>query len=362
MASNMIKRKASGAKTAKARAKKQAKVTVCAPVYNGGEYFRKMLRSVLDQDHGDFEVLVIDNCSTDKTPEIERSVKDSRVRYVRNEKNLGACGNWNRCLELAKGEYIAIFHCDDLYYKDMVSNEVEFLDKNPDSAAVFTSADIISADGGKLGELNLPPEFEPGKVKGTRDIVDFTVSKGYEPLICPTFMVRRKAAMKCGFFDCRNFLLAFDMDYYFRLLDFGTIGFLKQRLMGYRKHGTQGSLRYNDMVETQDEHFRILDEAMKKHGIRLDEGKMARFQADRRFRRTIDAMSHAYFGNRKRALELSKSSFRPADALLDFPSPKRIVISCFELAFLLSQYVFAGKPFAGLFLWLMQAYRRHRTK
>ena len=342
--------------------KKQPKVTVCAPVYNGGEYFRQMLASVLAQDYGDFKVLVIDNCSTDDTPEIVKSFNDSRIKYVRNDRNLGACGNWNRCIELAKGQYIAIFHCDDLYYRNIVSREAEFLDRNPDAAAVFTSADIISSDGKKLDELNLPGQFASEKIACLRDIVDFTVSKGYEPLICPTFMVRRSAAARCGFFDCKGLLLAFDMDYYFRLFDLGTIGFLKQRLMGYRKHVTQGSLRYNDKMDTQDEHFRILEHAMKSKGIVLDEKKMARFQADRRFRKTIDALGHAYAGNRARAFEITKASFKAGDAFLDFPSMKRIVISCFEFSFLLSQYLFAGKLFAGLFLGLMQSYRRHRTK
>ncbi|GEM_PF-4126741 len=378
MASRTTKHRASGAKIslpfrqvygnaphfriAKAKAKRQPRVTVCAPVYNGGEHFRHMLASVLAQDYADFEVLVIDNCSTDNTPEIVKSFKDSRIKYVRNERNLGACGNWNSCLELAKGEYVAIFHCDDLYYRQMVSKEAEFLDRNQDAAAVFTSADIISSEGKKLDELNLPEQFASEKVTSLRDIVDFTISKGYEPLICPTFMVRKSAAARCGFFDCNGLLLAFDMDYYFRLFDFGTIGFLKQRLMAYRKHAAQGSLRYNDKMDTQDEHFKILEHAMKSKGIVLDERKMARFWADRRFRRTIDALGHACAGNRVRALELTRASFRPGDAFLDFPSMKRIMISCFEFSFLLSQYLFAGKLFAGLFLGLMQSYRGHRTK
>ena len=89
-------------------------VSVCMPVYNGSDYIADSVQSVLTQTYKDFNLIVCDNCSTDKTDEIIRSFKDPRLIYVRNNKNLGLVGNHNRCLELADGKYVHFLHHDDI--------------------------------------------------------------------------------------------------------------------------------------------------------------------------------------------------------------------------------------------------------
>lgn len=90
-------------------------VSVCIPTYNGSDFLAECLDSVLAQTYTDFEVLVVDNCSTDNSFELaqEYAHRDSRVRVCRNETNLGMVGNWNRCLELAQGEWIKFVFVDD---------------------------------------------------------------------------------------------------------------------------------------------------------------------------------------------------------------------------------------------------------
>ena len=89
-------------------------VSVCTPVYNGGDYIEQTIRSILAQTYENFQLIVCDNCSTDNTEEIVRSFKDPRIFYNRNERNLGLVGNANRCLELAEGDYVHILHHDDI--------------------------------------------------------------------------------------------------------------------------------------------------------------------------------------------------------------------------------------------------------
>lgn len=90
-------------------------VSVCVPTYNGELYLRECLDSILAQTTDDFELLLVDDCSKDRTRELSASyaAKDSRVRLVPNQANLGLVGNWNRCIELARGEWIKFVFQDD---------------------------------------------------------------------------------------------------------------------------------------------------------------------------------------------------------------------------------------------------------
>lgn len=91
-------------------------VSICIPTYNGAPHLEACLDSVLNQTYKDIEILVVDDGSTDATYEIlERyAADDQRIRLVRNEQNRGLVGNWNRCIELAKGEWIKFVFQDDL--------------------------------------------------------------------------------------------------------------------------------------------------------------------------------------------------------------------------------------------------------
>jgi glycosyltransferase involved in cell wall biosynthesis len=91
-------------------------ISVCIPTYNGGLYLEECLRSVCQQTFTDFEIIVCDDCSADNTVEIvkEFQKKDSRIKLLINEKNLGLVGNWNRCLDIAQGEWIKFVFQDDL--------------------------------------------------------------------------------------------------------------------------------------------------------------------------------------------------------------------------------------------------------
>lgn len=123
------------------------KVSVCIPVYNGSEYIKESIDSVLAQTYKNFELIVCDNCSTDNTGEIVRNYNNPGIRYVRNQKNLGGVGNANRCLELATGEYISIWHHDDCMMPDNLERKVRVLDEHPDVGFVHSNLILIDEKG-----------------------------------------------------------------------------------------------------------------------------------------------------------------------------------------------------------------------
>src|SRR5690242_8968780 len=111
------------------------KVTVGMPVYNGERYMRFALDSLLAQDFQDFEIVISDNASTDRTSEIcaEYAARDSRVRYHRNATNIGASPNYNRTFELARGQYFKWCAHDDVCLPSFLSKCVATMEAAPSS-------------------------------------------------------------------------------------------------------------------------------------------------------------------------------------------------------------------------------------
>ena len=108
-------------------------VSIGMPVYNGENYMREALNSILSQSFEDFELIISDNCSTDKTQEICKAyaVKDSRIRYYRNKKNIGAAKNYNRVFELSSGRYFKWAPHDDICAPEYLEKCVQVLNVEP---------------------------------------------------------------------------------------------------------------------------------------------------------------------------------------------------------------------------------------
>src|SRR4030065_1446213 len=102
-------------------------VSICIPTYNGEKYLRETLDSVLAQTFKNFELLIIDDNSKDNTMDIlrEYASRENRIRIVQNETNLGLVNNWNRCVELAHGDWIKFVFQDDIIAPDCIERLLE---------------------------------------------------------------------------------------------------------------------------------------------------------------------------------------------------------------------------------------------
>src|SRR5687767_1145419 len=123
------------------------KVSVCIPTFNTARYLREALDSVLDQSFPDYELVVYDDGSTDDTPVVMESYPASHVRYVRSEKNLGQAGAWNRCVELARGDYVALLHADDRYLPGFLEDRVATLNRHREVGMAFGAVMLIDENG-----------------------------------------------------------------------------------------------------------------------------------------------------------------------------------------------------------------------
>ena len=131
-------------------------VTVLMPVYNGGEYLKLSIKSILAQTYRDFEFLIINDCSTDNSMEIIRSYRDSRIVVHTNAINMGQTKSLNVGIRLAKGKYIARMDADDMAFPSWLKKLVNYIENHPENIAVGTAAIVIDSVG-KTKELRRMP-------------------------------------------------------------------------------------------------------------------------------------------------------------------------------------------------------------
>jgi glycosyltransferase involved in cell wall biosynthesis len=132
----------------------EPRVSIGLPLFNAEKYLAQTLDSILTQTFTDFELIVSDNASTDQTRAICQSyaLQDRRIRYYRNQKNLGAAPNFNRVFQLSSGEYFKWAAYDDLMSQDFLSECVRVLDENPEIIMCFPRSNVIDEEGRFLGE------------------------------------------------------------------------------------------------------------------------------------------------------------------------------------------------------------------
>jgi len=162
---------------------KKPKVSIGMPVYNGEKFITEALESILAQSFQDFELIISDNASTDRTQEIclEYVQKDSRISYHRNEKNLGAAPNYNLLFHMAKGEYFKWAACDDKMAPDFLSKCVDVLDQNPDTILCAPNTRWIDEHGNYLRDFDYKKadaDFKDLK-KRFRNILLYNMSGNY---------------------------------------------------------------------------------------------------------------------------------------------------------------------------------------
>ena len=122
------------------------KLTIGVPVYNGERFLSALLENLTSQTFTDFEIVISDNASTDRTAQISHDWlrRDARIRYHRNPRNLGACANFNKVFELATAPLFKWAACDDSYERTYLETCIRLLDQNPD--AVLAQTDVVCID------------------------------------------------------------------------------------------------------------------------------------------------------------------------------------------------------------------------
>jgi glycosyltransferase involved in cell wall biosynthesis len=171
-------------------------VTIGMPVYNGARYLEEALRSILNQTYRDFELLISDNASTDATESICRryAAEDGRIRYLRNERNLGAAANYNRVIHLASGRYFRHAAHDDLLAPTNIERCVAVLESSPDIVLAYPRMIMIDADGKQIDTRE--HSLELGDARPSARFAKYAHQCDGDSMCDPVFGLFRTAALR----------------------------------------------------------------------------------------------------------------------------------------------------------------------
>ena len=193
---------------------------------------RPAIESILKQTFRDFELIVIDDCSTDSTPQILREFKDDRMRVVRNERNLGIAVTLNKGVAIARGEYVALQDHDDVSLPARLECQVAFLDKNARVGMVGSNCSVIDEAG--ILVAHGPVEYD-----------DINLRWGllwYTMFFHTTLMVRRRAIEEVGGYSSDpQYRFAEDYDLMSRVALRHAVANIPQLLGCWRIHKTSAS-------------------------------------------------------------------------------------------------------------------------
>ena len=174
----------------------EAKVSIILPAYNAEKYLAKAIASILNQTHRHIELIVINDGSKDKTEEVILSFKDERLKYYKNEVNLGLIQTLNYGFSLATGQYISRMDADDIAHPDRLKLQVDFLN-NLDHPAIVGGNIIIIDDNDKIVKV-------PRKVHLEKD-ENFWIKFRKTPLQHPTVTMSKEIALKFSpFYDLKD--------------------------------------------------------------------------------------------------------------------------------------------------------------
>lgn len=212
-------------------------VSICIPTYNRAGMINRAIESALGQTYRNIEVIVVDNASSDNTAAVVVSYVDERLTYVKNERNLGLFGNFNRCIELATGKYLHILHSDDYIDPNFTASCIAFFRDHPSVVMTSTRARIVG------------DKFEKDIACSDTDLV-YPAPEGFRRLLvarsfiaCPSVMVSRDIYREVGPFSL-EYPYSSDFFQWLRIARSHDIGFVSGACVFYRQGDHSETFRF----------------------------------------------------------------------------------------------------------------------
>ena len=232
-------------------------VSVIIPTHNRADFLKSSIASVLSQTYGDFEIIVVDDNSSDHTHEVIKGIKDNRIKYIRHRENRGPSAARNTAIASATGEYIAFLDDDDEWIPEKLQKQVGLLDKSKSNiCAIYSNRMVVD----KLSNQIISKSPQAKKLKGN---LLYQLSVG-SPIHTSTVIIKKKCIEKIGLFDesmsymeDRDFWIRLSLNWDFEYIDTPlTIAYVhKQGHLSESLEGQTGGReklleRYNDLFST----------------------------------------------------------------------------------------------------------------
>ena len=228
-------------------------VSIIMPSYNTAAYIKQTINSVILQTYQQWELIIVDDCSTDNTDEIVGSfLKDTRIRYMKNERNSGAAVSRNRAIREARGKWIAFLDSDDLWMSKKLEKQIAFMERN-EYFFSYTNYEEIDVDGNSMGV----------KVTGPKKITKIGMFN-YCWLGCLTVMYD---AEKIGLIQIEDIKKNNDYAMWLKVCKKADCYLLDESLAKYRK-GRAGSVSTHSIRTLIGWHYKLFREAEKQGAVK----------------------------------------------------------------------------------------------
>lgn len=208
-------------------------VSVLIPSFNHARFLKATVESVLNQSFSDFELIISDDCSTDDSKKIIDSFSDERIKKIFSEKNRGTVRSLNKMLEIAAGKYIAVLGSDDIWEKDKLSKQVEFLENNLEYAACFSWVSVIDGSGEPVQSREIAESVFNIDNRSQGEWLKLFYDNGNR-LCHSSVLIRSEIHKKIGIYNPALRQLH-DYDLWIRLIGKYPIYVLKEKLVRYRR-------------------------------------------------------------------------------------------------------------------------------
>ncbi len=221
-------------------------VSILMPAFNAEKYISLAIEGVVNQSFTDFELIVVNDGSTDKTEQIIKSFTDKRIKYFYQE-NKGVAYALNYGLQQCVGKYVRRHDADDISTKNALKEQVQFIEKHPDVALVSARQIYMTENGKKCKKYGLPHDsFFEGKAYKYISLDDFSYGKS-SPIVHGSVLFERKLVEKLGNYRT-EFLTSEDNDLWTRILEHKKIVVLNSKTYFQRLHSNSATIIHNDSL------------------------------------------------------------------------------------------------------------------
>ncbi len=246
----------------------EAKITIIMPVYNGEKYLKEAIDSILSQTYKNFILYIINDGSNDQSEKIILSYSDTRIRYLKNEKNLGIVKTLNRGLSLASTKYVARMDADDICDKRRLEIQVNELENDDDLVLLGTHAELIDENGLIIGQMQ-PPE-EDDKIR--------TSLLFSNVFIHSSIMIRNSVLKEKKWQYDVSHIAVEDYGLWLKIADMYKIKILPLKLMKYRinRQGIMANANTNTL-ELIKNHSIVYKEYLERNDINISDERLIEY-------------------------------------------------------------------------------------
>ena len=241
------------------------KISIILAVYNCAKYLKESIDSILNQTFAEFELILINDGSTDLTDTIITQYTDKRIVYVKNETNLGLIDSLNKGILLSRGKYIARMDADDITLPDRLKVQCHFMDTHPEIGICGSSVDAFWVSTGKYQRIDY----------ATTDLSIRAFTFFQSPFCHPTVMIRKEVLNQYFLNYSKDYYLAEDYALWVAMLAHTKAANIPQVLLHYRKHeDSETAVADRQQNGRLNVVKKVITLYLEQQGIVLDEDSM----------------------------------------------------------------------------------------